>query len=97
MNRKLFGKEEIKTYIAKKRGWTKTDVELFLKEFKEAIIENVAAGERVHLDGFGDFYTKIRKGGVGQNPKTGEKFAFPDEVKVKFIVAKDFRDAVNGR
>jgi nucleoid DNA-binding protein len=97
LRQKLFAKDDYKEYLAKQNGWTKQDVELFAEKFLLMIKDVTAAGERVHLDGFGDFYTKVRKAGIGQNPKTGEKFNYPEEVRVKFVVSKKFKDVVNGR
>ena len=62
---------------------------------KDAVVEEVAKGEKIQLVGFGTFERKERKEREGCNPQTGAKIPIPASMVPAFKVGKAFKDAVN--
>ena len=65
-------KTELITAVAEKAGLTKKDVEKAVNALLETVKEEVAAGKKVQLIGFGTFEVKERAARDGRNPFTGE-------------------------
>lgn len=74
---------------------TKKDTDLIITATIEAIIEAVAAGEKVTLVGFGTFERRDRGERVGRNPKTGEEMTIPAAKVPAFSAGKGFKVKVN--
>jgi len=49
------------------------DAELSVKAILDSMTDNLAAGERIEIRGFGSFSLNYRPPRVGRNPKTGSK------------------------
>ena len=62
----------------------------------DAVVNAVAAGEKVALIGFGTFEKKHRDARVGRNPATGEAMKFAASNTPVFKAGKAFKDKVNG-
>ena len=60
-----------------------------------AVVDTVAAGEKVSLIGFGTFEKKHRGVRVGRNPATGEAMEFAASDTPVFKAGKAFKDKVN--
>lgn len=58
------------------------------------IIEQVAAGDKISLVGFGTFESGTRAARQGRNPQTGEPMDIPETKVPKFKPGKAFKDAV---
>lgn len=76
-------KTELVEKLAKKTGMTKKDSSMVVDAIfstapKEGIIANeLSAGRRVQITGFGTFMTRRRKKRMGRNPQTGEAITIP--------------------
>lgn len=90
-------KSELVTAMVEKTGLTKKDTEKALKAFEETVTEELAAGGRVQLVGFGTFEVTQRAEREGRNPKTEEKIIIPATNAPKFKAGKALKDSVNGR
>lgn len=90
-------KSELVAAMVEKTGLTKKDTEQALKAFEEAVTEELTAGGRVQLVGFGTFEVTQRAEREGRNPKTEEKIIIPATKAPKFKAGKALKDAVNGR
>lgn len=88
-------KAELIAAIAAKTGATKTATEAFLNSFIEVVKETVKQDEDVALIGFGTFKVTERAARNGRNPRTGKAIKIPASKKVKFVVGKSLKDAVN--
>jgi len=77
-----------------KFGGTKADAESAIDFVFDSIKEAILAGEKVSLAGFGIFTKKEVKARTARNPRTGELVEVASHSKVKFAVAKAFKDAV---
>lgn len=89
-------KEDLERNICEKGDFTQKDVKKFIKIFTEIIKENVAAGEKVQLIGFGSFEARKRNARTGRNPQTGKAIKIPASVVPAFKAGKAFKDTVNG-
>jgi DNA-binding protein HU-beta len=66
-----------------------------LKSVFEAIKDEVAAGNKVDIAGFGSFSVADRAARTARNPQTGETVHVAAKKAVKFKVSKTFKDALN--
>ena len=62
-------KTELIAQVAEKTGTTRKDAEQVITTMLEVIGEELAAGGRVQLVGFGAFETKHREPRIGRNPR----------------------------
>ena len=88
-------KEDLERNICEKGDFTQKDVKKFIKIFTEIIKENVAAGEKVQLIGFGSFESRKRNARTGRNPQNGKAIKIPASVVPAFKAGKAFKDTVN--
>jgi len=71
------------------------DAELSVKAILDSMTDNLAAGERIEIRGFGSFSLNYRPPRIGRNPKTGSKVQVPAKHVPHFKPGKDLRDRVN--
>ena len=88
-------KNELVSSIADKAGIKKTDAEKALKAFIEVVTDELKAGEKVQLVGFGTFETAERPAREGRNPRTGETMKIEASKSPKFKAGKALKDAIN--
>ena len=65
-------KTELVAAIAEKAGLSKKDAEGAVKAFTDTVAEQLKAGEKIQLVGFGTFEVAERAARTGKNPQTGE-------------------------
>lgn len=70
-------KEDIVRDIASETGLSMVETKAVVNAFMSKIIEGITAGKRIELRGFGVFTSRVRKGRVARNPKTGKKLQVP--------------------
>ena len=88
-------KTELVAAVAEKTGMSKKDSEKAVNAAFDSITDALAAGEKVHLVGFGAFEVKERNARVGRNPKTKETIEIPASRVASFKVGKALKDAVS--
>lgn len=88
-------KKDLVRSICEKGDFTQKDVNKFIKVFTEIIKENVAAGEKVQLIGFGSFESRKRNARTGRNPQNGKAIKIPASVVPAFKAGKAFKNIVN--
>lgn len=88
-------KADLVAIVAEKADLTKKEAVAAVDAVMTSIIEDVAAGNKVQLIGFGTFETSTRAEREGRNPQTGEAMTIPATVVPKFKAGKAFKDAVN--
>ena len=89
-------KKELVNRIADKSGVTKVIAKEIVQSFLDAIIDELAAGNRLEFREFGVFETKERAARRAQNPRTLEKVSVPAKRIVKFKVGRLMRKRVSG-
>jgi DNA-binding protein HU-beta len=88
-------KTELIAVVAEKTGATRKDAEQILSTVLEVIGDELAAGGRVQLVGFGAFETKHREPRVGRNPKTLEAVNIPASTVPVFKAGKALKEKVD--
>ncbi|HHZ02475.1 MAG TPA: HU family DNA-binding protein [Tissierellia bacterium] len=89
-------KAELIASVADKTGFTKKDVEKALNSFMETIKEELVAGGKVQLVGFGTFEVRDRKARQGRNPRNpSETIDIPASKAPVFKAGKSLKEAVN--
>ena len=86
---------ELIAAMAAKAGIKKTDAQKALDAFIEVVSEELAAGEKVQLTGFGTFEVAERAAREGRNPQTGETMTIAASKNPKFKAGKALKDLVN--
>ncbi len=71
------------------------DAEVAINTLLEFLTEQIEAGERIELRGFGSFTTKTRAARTGRNPKTGEPVEVPTKQVPYFRAGKSLRELVD--
>lgn len=93
---KTVTKKELVHRIADKTGVTKVVAKDIIQHFLNAIIEELAEGNRLEFREFGVFESRERAARLAQNPRTLEKVPVPAKRIVKFKVGRLMRKKVSG-
>ena len=88
-------KTEFIAAVAEKAEISKKDSEKALKAFVDVVAEQLKAGDKVQLVGFGTFEVSERAAREGRNPKTGESMKIEACKTPKFKAGKALKDLVN--
>ena len=88
-------KTELVAAIAEKAQLSKKDSEAALKALVDTITEQMKAGEKVSLIGFGTFEVSERPERIGRNPATGATMKIAASKAPKFKAGKALKDALN--
>jgi DNA-binding protein HU-beta len=90
-------KSELISKVAEKTGQTKKLSEEMVDATLAAITEDLAAGGKVQLLGFGSFEVKDRAARTVRNPKTGEPMDVAASKSASFKPGKALKDALGGK
>jgi len=88
-------KTELIAAIAAKSELTKKDSEKALKAFVDAVTEELQAGKKVQILGFGTFEVSKRASRKGINPLTKKEITIKASNAPKFKAGQALKDAVN--
>lgn len=89
-------KAELIASVAEKTGFTKKDAEKALNGFMETIKDELVAGGKVQLVGFGTFEVRGRKERTGRNPRNPkQEIKIPASKAPVFKAGKSLKEAVN--
>lgn len=88
-------KTEFIAAVAEKAEISKKDSEKALKAFVDVVAEQLKAGDKVQLVGFGTFEVSERVAREGRNPQTGETMTIAACKAPKFKAGKALKDAIN--
>ena len=88
-------KTEFIAAVAEKAEISKKDSEKALKAFVDVVAEQLKAGDKVQLVGFGTFEVSERAAREGRNPQTGETMKIAACKAPKFKAGKALKDALN--
>ena len=87
-------KTELIAAVAEKAGISKKDADSAVNAMIDAVVEAVAANDKVQLVGFGTFEVRERSERMGRDPRTGKEITIPASKVPAFKVGKAFKDAV---
>lgn len=88
-------KSELVSAIAAKTELSKKDAEKSLKAFIDVVTDELAAGGKIQLVGFGTYEVSERAARTGRNPQTGKEMKIPASKAPRFKAGKALKDAVN--
>ena len=81
--------------VAATTGVTQKAAATFVNAFMESIHEELTAGGKVQILGFGSFSVRSRKERLGRNPQTGQSIDIPAGKVPVFLAGKELKDVVN--
>ena len=87
-------KTELIAAIADKAGIAKKDVDKALAAFIETVTDELKAGGKVQLVGFGTFEVKERAARVGINPQTKAQIEIPASKAPVFKAGNTFKGEI---
>ena len=88
-------KTEFIAAVAEKAEISKKDSEKALKAFVDVVAEQLKAGDKVQLVGFGTFEVSERAAREGRNPQSGEPMKIEASKAPRFKAGKALKDAIN--
>ena len=88
-------KTEFIAAVAEKAEISKKDSVKALKAFVDVVAEQLKAGDKVQLVGFGTIEVSERAAREGRNPQTGETMTIAACKAPKFKAGKALKDAIN--
>ena len=88
-------KTELVAAMADQAGLSKKDAEAALKAFTDVVANELKAGGKVQLVGFGTFEVAERAAREGRNPQSGETMQIAASKAPKFKAGKALKDVVN--
>ena len=88
-------KTELIAAVAEKAEISKKDSEKALKAFVDVVTEQLKAGDKVQVVGFGTFEVSERAAREGRKPQTGETMKIAACKAPKFKAGKALKDAIN--
>ena len=88
-------KTELVAAMAEQAQISKKDAEAALKAFTDVVANELKAGGKVQLVGFGNFEVSERAAREGRNPQTGETMTIAASKAPKFKAGKALKDLVN--
>ncbi|CCH50383.1 HU family DNA-binding protein [Pseudodesulfovibrio piezophilus] len=87
-------KAELVAKIADKNGSSKAQAEASMNAILDTIKDELAAGSKITLTGFGTFSVSERKARTGRNPRTGDEIKIPACKVAQFKPGKVLKEAV---
>ena len=88
-------KTELVAAIAEKTELSKKDAEKALKAFIDVVSDELKAGNKIQLVGFGTFEVAERAAREGRNPQTGETVKIAARIAPGFKAGNKLKDALN--
>lgn len=88
-------KSELINKLASRTGASKREVTQFLEAFVGTVTDELKAGSKVAVTGFGTFSVSHRKARTGVNPQNpSERIEIPAVDVPKFTAGKTLKDAI---
>ncbi|MCD8043045.1 MAG: HU family DNA-binding protein [Tannerellaceae bacterium] len=87
-------KTEFISAVAEKAGLSKVDAKKAVEAFVETVSDELKAGGKVALLGFGSFSVAEKAARKGVNPKTQQPIDIPARKAVKFKAGAELADLV---
>jgi DNA-binding protein HU-beta len=90
-------KSQLVQKLAETADLSKKQADVVLQTLVEVTVGAVRKGDPVKIPGLGTFRKVQTKARMGRNPQTGEQIKIPARKKVRFSVAKTFKEAILGK
>jgi DNA-binding protein HU-beta len=89
-------KSQLVERLAKAGDVSKKQAQALMEGLVTTIVGSVKKGDPVKIPDLGTFKKVQSKARMGRNPQTGEPVKIPARKKVRFTVAKSFKEQVLG-
>ena len=90
-------KSQLVQRLAEATELSKKQADAVLQKLVDLTVGSVRKGDPVKIPGLGTFRKVQTKARMGRNPQTGEQIKIPARKKVRFSVAKIFKESVLGK
>ena len=90
-------KSQLVQKLAEVSELSKKQADTVLQGLVDVTVNSVRKGDPVKIPGLGTFRKVQTKARMGRNPQTGEAIKIPARKKVRFSVAKTFKESVLGK
>lgn len=90
-------KSQLVQKLADASDVSKRQADTVLQTLVDVTVNSVRRGDPVKIPGLGTFRKVQTKARMGRNPQTGEAIKIPARKKVRFSVAKTFKESVLGK
>jgi nucleoid DNA-binding protein len=90
-------KSQLVQKLAEATELSKKQSDAVLQKLVDLTVGSVRKGDPVKIPGLGTFRKVQTKARMGRNPQTGEQIKIPARKKVRFSVAKTFKESVLGK
>ena len=90
-------KSQLVQKLAEASEVSKKQADALLQALVDTTVNSVRKGDPVKIPGLGTFRKVQTKARMGRNPQTGEPIKIPARKKVRFSVAKVFKESVLGK
>jgi DNA-binding protein HU-beta len=90
-------KSQLVQKLAESADLNKKQADGVLQALVSLTVGSVRKGDPVKIPGLGTFRKVQTKARMGRNPQTGEPIKIPARKKVRFSVAKTFKESVLGK
>ena len=90
-------KSQLVQKLAEASDLNKKQADVVLVSLVDLTVNSVRKGDPVKIPGLGTFRKVQTKARMGRNPQTGEAIKIPARKKVRFSVAKSFKESVLGK
>jgi nucleoid DNA-binding protein len=90
-------KSQLLQKLAETAGISKKQADALLEGLVDLTVNSVKKGDPIKIVGLGTFRKVQTKARMGRNPQTGEPIKIPARKKVRFSVAKTFKESVLGK
>ncbi len=90
-------KSQLVQRLAEAAELNKKQADAVLQKLVDVTVSSVRKGDPVKIPGLGTFRKVQTKARMGRNPQTGEQIKIPARKKVRFSVAKTFKESVLGK
>jgi len=87
-------KTELVEAVARDLGLSRVDAQRTVETVFGQIADGLARDQKVQIQGFGTFQTKVRKERMGINPQTKEPMKIPASKTVGFKPGQDLKSKV---
>jgi len=87
-------KNQLISVLAKKCDITKKEAENVLGTFIDIVEEQLIAGDKVQITGFGTFEVRSHDERNGRNPYTGESIVIPPSRRPAFVPGKNLKEKI---
>ena len=87
-------KSQLVQKLAEGADLSKKQADTVLQSLVDLTVGSVRKGDPVKIPGLGTFRKVQTKARMGRNPQTGEPIKIPARKKVRFSVAKTFKESV---